>query len=41
LSGVEIALWDLLGKALEQPVYELLGYSRAEPKTPYASVAVW
>jgi len=38
LSGIDIALWDLLGKRLEQPVYELLGYSRAYPKTPYASV---
>lgn len=38
LSGVEIALWDLLGRRYEQPVYELLGDPRAEPKTPYASV---
>lgn len=38
LSGIEIALWDLLGHRLEQPVYELLGDARAEPKTPYASV---
>jgi L-alanine-DL-glutamate epimerase-like enolase superfamily enzyme len=38
LAGVEMALWDLLGKALERPVFELLGYRRAEPKTPYASV---
>jgi L-alanine-DL-glutamate epimerase-like enolase superfamily enzyme len=38
LSGVEIALWDLLGHRYEQPVYELLGDPRAEPKTPYASV---
>ncbi|MFF3877914.1 mandelate racemase/muconate lactonizing enzyme family protein [Streptomyces sp. NPDC001978] len=37
LSGIEIALWDLMGKALEQPVYELLGYDRSQPKTPYAS----
>ena len=38
LSGVEIALWDLLGRRYEQPVYELLGAVCAEPKTPYASV---
>jgi 2-dehydro-3-deoxyphosphogalactonate aldolase len=25
LSGIEIALWDIKGKALEKPVYELLG----------------
>src|SRR5690242_6069630 len=38
LSGIEVALWDLLGHRYEQPVYELLGDLRAEPKTPYASV---
>ena len=37
LSGIDIALWDLLGKARQEPVYKLLGYSRAYPKTPYAS----
>jgi L-alanine-DL-glutamate epimerase-like enolase superfamily enzyme len=36
-SGVEIALWDLLGKQRGEPVYRLLGYERAYPKTPYAS----
>jgi L-alanine-DL-glutamate epimerase-like enolase superfamily enzyme len=36
-SGVEIALWDLLGKKHSEPVYKLLGYQRAYPKTPYAS----
>lgn len=36
-SGLEIALWDLLGKREKLPVYRLLGYDRAEPKTPYAS----
>jgi L-rhamnonate dehydratase len=25
ISGIDIALWDLLGKALQQPVYNLLG----------------
>jgi galactonate dehydratase len=25
LSGLEIALWDIIGKAVEKPVYELLG----------------
>lgn len=36
-SGVEIALWDWLGRRLEEPVYRLLGYEQAFPKTPYAS----
>lgn len=25
LSGIEVALWDIIGKALNKPVYELLG----------------
>jgi L-alanine-DL-glutamate epimerase-like enolase superfamily enzyme len=36
-SGIEMALWDLLGRKCEAPVYELLGYERAFPKLPYAS----
>jgi L-alanine-DL-glutamate epimerase-like enolase superfamily enzyme len=36
-SGVEMALWDLLGKARGEPVWRLLGYEAAYPKTPYAS----
>ncbi|MCA9216636.1 MAG: mandelate racemase/muconate lactonizing enzyme family protein [Planctomycetales bacterium] len=36
-SGIEIALWDLLGKKLQTPVYRMVGYERAYPKTPYAS----
>jgi L-alanine-DL-glutamate epimerase-like enolase superfamily enzyme len=36
-SGIEIALWDLLGKARNEPVWRLLGYSQAYPKIPYAS----
>ncbi len=37
-SGIEMALWDLLGKARGEPVWRLLGYQRAHPKVPYASL---
>jgi L-alanine-DL-glutamate epimerase-like enolase superfamily enzyme len=37
LSGIDIALWDLLGKKFAQPVFKLLGYKQAFPKTAYAS----
>ena len=37
LSGIDIALWDLLGKKTGEPVYQLLGYKKAFPKLPYAS----
>ncbi len=37
-SGIEIALWDLLGKAKEEPVWRLLGYDRSYAKLPYASM---
>src|SRR6185369_15494300 len=37
ISAVDIALWDLLGKAAKQPVFKLLG-GRTKPKIPvYAS----
>jgi L-alanine-DL-glutamate epimerase-like enolase superfamily enzyme len=36
-SGVEMALWDLLGKARSIPVWRLLGYQASHPKIPYAS----
>lgn len=38
LSGIEMALWDLLGIAREQPAWRLLGYEASYPKTPYASL---
>lgn len=38
LSGIDIALWDLLGQRWGEPVYRLLGYERAYPKLPYASM---
>jgi L-alanine-DL-glutamate epimerase-like enolase superfamily enzyme len=37
MSGVEMALWDLLGKARGEPVWRLLGYDASHAKTPYAS----
>ncbi|HZS85608.1 MAG TPA: enolase C-terminal domain-like protein, partial [Stellaceae bacterium] len=36
-SGVEMALWDLLGKARQEPVWRLLGYRRSGKKLAYAS----
>jgi galactonate dehydratase len=33
ISGVEIAMWDLIGKACNQPVYRLLG-GRCHPSIP-------
>ena len=38
LSGIDIAMWDLIGKKLDAPVYQLLGDDRAVAKTPYASL---
>jgi L-alanine-DL-glutamate epimerase-like enolase superfamily enzyme len=37
LSGIDVALWDLLGRKRGEPVYKLLGYEKAYPKLPYAS----
>ncbi len=37
-SGIEMALWDILGKARGEPVWKLLGYSTSHAKTPYASL---
>jgi L-alanine-DL-glutamate epimerase-like enolase superfamily enzyme len=38
LSGIDMALWDLLGKRLSEPAYRLLGYKAAYPKMPYSSM---
>src|SRR5213596_3554782 len=37
ISGVEIALWDLVGKACQQPVYRLLGGRCHERLPAYAN----
>jgi len=37
ISGVEIALWDLIGKACGQPVYKLLGGRAREQLPAYAN----
>jgi L-alanine-DL-glutamate epimerase-like enolase superfamily enzyme len=37
MSGVEMAMWDLLGRAKGEPVWSLLGYRKSHAKTPYAS----
>lgn len=37
-SGIEMALWDVLGKARGEPAWRLLGQAQAFPKLPYASV---
>ena len=38
ISGIDIALWDLLGKATGQPVSRLLGGRYQERVQPYASI---
>jgi L-alanine-DL-glutamate epimerase-like enolase superfamily enzyme len=38
LSGIDTALWDLLGKQCGEPAWRLLGWERAYPKVAYASV---
>lgn len=38
-SGLEIALWDAMGKVLEMPVYRLLGGSCRDRLSCYATVA--
>jgi D-galactarolactone cycloisomerase len=38
ISGIDIALWDILGKATQQPVGRLLGGRYRERVRPYASL---
>jgi L-alanine-DL-glutamate epimerase-like enolase superfamily enzyme len=37
MSGIDVALWDILGKSLNAPVWRLLGGRRAEKMPAYAS----
>jgi D-galactarolactone cycloisomerase len=41
LSAVDIALWDINGKALGAPVYQLLGGAVRDPVPAYASSVYW
>ncbi len=38
MSAVDMALWDLCGKAVGKPVHELLGGATRDTITPYASL---
>ena len=38
MGAVDMALWDLKGKVLDKPVWELLGGLKQEKITPYASL---
>ena len=38
LAGVDMALWDLAGKALGVPVWQLLGGRRPDPVVPYLTM---
>jgi D-galactarolactone cycloisomerase len=41
LGGIDIALWDLRGKAVGKPVYQLLGGTRGPGVPAYASGLFW
>jgi L-alanine-DL-glutamate epimerase-like enolase superfamily enzyme len=38
LAGVDMALWDLAGKVLGQPVWQLLGATTPQPVIPYLTM---
>lgn len=37
LSGVDLALWDIIGKSVDRPIHKLLGGKNRTELTPYAS----
>lgn len=37
MSGIDIALWDIMGKAIQKPVYKLLGGAYRDKVRAYAS----
>ena len=37
LSGIDVALWDIVGRHLDRPVHRLLGGKECETLLPYAS----
>ena len=41
LSAIDIALWDIKGKALDAPVYQLLGGAFRDPVPCYSSSVYW
>jgi L-alanine-DL-glutamate epimerase-like enolase superfamily enzyme len=38
MGAIDIALWDIAGKAADKPIYELLGGSQHDQIVPYASL---
>jgi L-alanine-DL-glutamate epimerase-like enolase superfamily enzyme len=38
VAGADIAMWDVLGKHLGEPVWKLIGHDASHKKLPYASV---
>ena len=38
VAGADIAIWDVLGKHLGEPVWKLIGHDASYKKLPYASV---
>ena len=37
-SGIEVAILDLLAKKNQSPIYEMIGYTKSNPRIAYASV---